>query len=153
MEPYRSGWLFGSIGAACNLPNAGSCYADFAPGFSGPMQINGAFGSGNLIGGTVPKLLDSKVFVSPAAYTYGNTPPVGIYGLRAPAFTNLDASLRREFHLLERLTLRAQMDALNVFNQVVFGGPNTNITSAAYGTVTSQANSARIVQVNARIMF
>ncbi len=32
----RSGCPLGSIGASCNLPNAGNCYADFNPNFSGP---------------------------------------------------------------------------------------------------------------------
>jgi hypothetical protein len=150
---YRSGTPFGPIAASCNLPNAGTCYAGFAPGFTGAVRINGNYGSGNLIGGTVTKFLNANAFVSPAPYTYGNTPPIGIYGLRNPASYNQDVSLRREFPLHERLTLRVQMDALNVFNNVIFSGPNTNITSAAFGAITSQANTPRIVQFNARIMF
>src|SRR5437762_216640 len=43
---YRSGQLFGTIAASCNLPNAGGCYADYANGFSGPLRINGEYGSG-----------------------------------------------------------------------------------------------------------
>ncbi len=47
---YRSGTGFGFITAACNLPNAGTCYANFNPSFSGPVRINGAYGSGDLLG-------------------------------------------------------------------------------------------------------
>ena len=38
---YRSGTGVGSIGAACNLPNAGGCFASYNPIFSGPVRING----------------------------------------------------------------------------------------------------------------
>jgi len=41
---FRSGGPLGTIGAACNLPNAGTCYADFNPSFTGPVRINGSYG-------------------------------------------------------------------------------------------------------------
>jgi hypothetical protein len=75
----RSGLPYGVIGAACNLPQAGGCRANYAPGFSGPVRINGDWGSGDLLGAR-PIFLDSKAFASPAAYTYGNTPGAGAYG-------------------------------------------------------------------------
>ena len=53
---FRSGVLVGSIGATCNLPNAGSCYADFNPNFSGPVRINGDFGDGDVLGPNPPRL-------------------------------------------------------------------------------------------------
>lgn len=150
---YRSGTGFGSVGAACNLPNAGSCYANFNPNFSGPVRINGSYGSGNLLGSTPPVFLNINAFASPAAYTYGNTPPTLVDGFHNPANWNQNVSLRREFRLRERLTLRLQGDATNVFNHVIFSGPSTNITSSAFGTITAQANLARVVQFNARIAF
>ena len=48
---YRSGIPIGTImTTGCNLPNAGSCYANYNPNFTGPVRINGAWGSGNLLG-------------------------------------------------------------------------------------------------------
>ena len=47
---FRSGRPLGSIGATCNLPNAGTCYADFNPNFSGPVRINGDYGDGDVLG-------------------------------------------------------------------------------------------------------
>jgi len=32
---------------ACNLPSAGTCYADFNPSFSGAVRINGDYGDGD----------------------------------------------------------------------------------------------------------
>jgi hypothetical protein len=49
--------------------------------------------------------------------------------------------------------LRAGVDAFNVFNNVVFGGIGTNITSANFGRVSNQANSPRRLQLTARIEF
>ncbi len=150
---YRSGTGFGSILANCNLPNAGSCYADYNAGFSGPVRINGDYGSGDLTGANAPVFLDKNAFVSPAPFTYGNTPRNLVYGLRNPSSSNQSVSLRREFTIHENWKLAFQADAINVFNWVRFAGPSLNITSSAFGKITAQSNSPRVVQFNARLIF
>jgi hypothetical protein len=75
------------------------------------------------------------------------------YGLRNPAYFNQDLSLRRTFHVNRRLRLKLGVAAFNVFNNVVFGGIGTNITSANFGMVSNQANAPRQVQLTARIEF
>ena len=150
---YNSGTIFGAIGASCNLPNAGTCYASFNPSFSGPVRINGKYGSGALVGGTTVPYLNVNAFISPAAYTYGNTPPVGVDGLHAPATYNQDLNLRREFELPKHLVFRFQADAFNVFNLVNFSAPNISITSANFGKITGQANAPRTLQLVARLVF
>jgi hypothetical protein len=150
---YRTGRPLGSIAAACNLPNAGGCYADFNPAFSGDARINGEWGEGDVRGSAPPAYIDRNAFVSPAAYTYGNTPRTMAYGLRNPAYFNQDLSLRRTFHVNRRLRLKLGVAAFNVFNNVVFGGIGTNITSANFGMVSNQANAPRQVQLTARIEF
>ena len=157
-QPLRSyhipfGTGFGSIAAACNLPNAGSCYADYNPGFSGPVRINGDYGSGDLLGANAPAFLDKNAFVSPAAYSYGNTPRTLVYRLHNPPRYNQDLSVRREFPVREGLVFRLEADAINAFNLVNWGSPNTTITSAAFGKITSQANLPRFVQLSARLSF
>jgi hypothetical protein len=150
---YRSGTGFGSIGAACNVPNAGSCYADYNAAFSGPVGINGSYGSGDLLGANAPAFLDKNAFASPAAFAYGNTPRTLAFGLRNPARYNQDLSLRRDFAIREGLTFRLQADAINAFNVVNFSGPNLTITSSNFGKITAQANLPRVVQFTARISF
>jgi len=44
-------------------------------------------------------------------------------------------------------------DAFNLFNNVRFGGINTNITNTAFGRVTAQVNTPRVVQFKAKIVF
>jgi len=131
----------------------GSCYADFAPGFSGPVRINGDYGSGDLLGTNPPAFLDKNAFQNPAAYTYGTTPRSLVYKLQGPSTSNQNLSLKRDFRLRESVVLAFQADANNVFNWTRFGNPSTNINSTAFGRITSQGNSPRAVQFNARITF
>lgn len=147
---FRSGILFGIIASSCNLPNAGGCYADYAPGFTGDVRINGDYGSGDV---RSRSYVNRAAFAIPAAFTYGNTPRTGSYGLRGPSNSNQSVSLKREFAVTERYKFSIQADALNVFNLVRFGMPNLNITSANFGQITTLANSPRVVQLNARFSF
>jgi hypothetical protein len=149
---FRSGRPLGSIGAACNLPNAGGCYADFNASFSGPVRINGDYGDGDVLGANPPSYIDRAAFVSPAPFTYGDTPRTLAHDLRNPNYFNQDVSVRRDIRLA-RLKLGIGLDVFNVFNTVVFGGINTNITSAAFGRVSSQVNTPRVAQIKARVEF
>lgn len=45
-----------------------------------------------------------------------------------------------------------QFDVFNIFNRVNFGNPNTNVSSGAYGTISS-ANPPRQMQVGVRVDF
>jgi hypothetical protein len=145
---YRSGTLFGTIGAACNTPQAGSCYADYNPAFSGPVRINGNYGSGDVRSAVY---LDINAFKSPAPYTYGTTPRNGVFGLRGPSNSNENVSLRKEFAIRESWKLAIVADALNVFNWVRFSVPNLTITNTSFGKITGVANSPRVVQFSMRL--
>jgi hypothetical protein len=149
---FRSGRPLGSIGAACNLPNAGTCYADYNPNFSGPVRINGNYGDGDVLGATPPAYIDRNAFQSPASFTYGNTPRTLAFDLRNPSYFNQDLSVRRDFPI-GRMKLGLGVDVFNVFNTVVFGGIQTNITNANFGRVSSQANTPRVGQIKVRLVF
>jgi hypothetical protein len=45
------------------------------------------------------------------------------------------------------------LDVFNVFNTVVFGGINTNMTSTAFGRVSSQVNTPRVAQLKVPVEF
>jgi hypothetical protein len=150
---YRDGTPIGTIIPACNVPQAGTCYANYAPGYTGNPRINGDYGSGNLLGANTTAYLDRNAFVSPAAFTYGNTPRTGAYGLSNPAFWGQDLSLKRGFPIHEKIGILLQADAINAFNIVMFAAPALNITSANFGKITSQANGPRAVQLSARLTF
>ena len=150
---HRAGTPIGTIGAACNLPNAGGCYANYNPSFQGPARVNGGYGSGDLLGPNPPAFLDKNAFVSPAPFTYGNTPRTGAYGIDNPGAYGQDVSLRRIFPIHETIKFAFQADAFNVFNLVTFSAPATNITSSNFGKIIAQANGPRSLQLSARITF
>jgi hypothetical protein len=149
---FRSGRPLGVIGASCNLPNAGTCYADFNPNFSGPVRINGDYGDGDVLGASPPAFVDRNAFQSPAPFTYGNTPRTLAHDLRNPSSFNQDFSVRRDFPM-GRTKLGLGLDVFNLFNNVVFGGIQTNITNANFGRVSSQANTPRVGQIKVRLEF
>ena len=150
---YRDGAPIATLTAACNLPQAGTCYANYAPGFSSPVRINGSWGSGNLLGSNTTTYLDKNAFASPAAFTYGNTTRTGADGLHNPSLWGQDFSLKRKFTIHESIALQFQVDAFNAFNITMFSAPALNITSTTFGKITSQANAPRALQLSARLVF
>jgi hypothetical protein len=149
---YASGTPLGPFTANCNVPQAGTCWASYNPSFSGPIQINGGWGKGP---GDVTKTayIDKNAFANPAAFTYGNTPATGAFGLRNPHFANQDLSVSRVFQIHEDWKLNFGMDTFNLLNSVRFGGIVTNINAANFGTVNSQANLPRVVQFKLRLEY
>jgi hypothetical protein len=150
---YRSGRPLGSVLGACNLPNAGTCFADFNPNFSGPVRINGDYGDGDVRGTNTPSYIDKNAFQSAAAFTYGNTPRTMAADLRNPASFNQDLSVKRDFRFGAHWKLGVGAEIFNVFNTVVFGGIQMNITNANFGRVSSQANTPRVAQLKVRLDF
>jgi hypothetical protein len=151
---FATGSPLALVGTACNAGGIlGTCIPNYNPAFTGDVRINGDYGNGNLIGGTVTPFLNRAAFVAPAAYTWGNLPRTGVYGLNAPFNSSIDVSVRREFAVRERVKLAIQADAFNVNNTVRFGAPGLNPDVAAFGTITSQVNQPRKLQLNARITF
>lgn len=150
---YRAGAPIGTVVPSCNLPNAGNCYANYAPGYTGSPRINGDYGSGNLSGANATIFIDKNAFLSPAAFTYGNTPRTGAYGLALPSFWAQDISIKRNFPIHEKIALLIQLDAINAFNITMFGAPSLSLTSTNFGKITSQANGPRVVQLSARLTF
>ena len=148
---YATGIPLGTITGTCNLPNAGGCVASYNPNFSGPVRINGDWGDGDLLGPNPAANVSVNAFVNPAPYTYGDTPITMAFNLRNPPLFNQDFSIRREFPITERWRFELQGDAFNAFNNVRFGGIGVNITSSAFGRVTSQVNTPRVVQFSARV--
>jgi hypothetical protein len=76
-----------------------------------------------------------------------------IDNLRADGIHNWDAKIARDFAIREHVGLRISADFLNLTNHTQFGAPNMTVTSSAFGTLSSQVNSGRIIQFNIRIQF
>ncbi|MEO6803199.1 MAG: TonB-dependent receptor, partial [Granulicella sp.] len=59
--------------------------------------------------------------------------------LRGPGYTNLDASITRDFHIWERVYFNLKLESYNVTNTPHFGNPAANVsnTSRSGGVVTA----------------
>ncbi len=150
IQTYESGTPLGPVGAHCDLPYLGSCYANYTSGFRGPVRINGSYGSG-----PDPKstpYINKTAFQNPPPFAFGDTPRTLPYDLRNPPYFDEDFAVMRNFTLYENWTLELRAEAFNAFNRVNFGGPNFNITSAGFGMIGS-AGSPRIMQLSGKITF
>jgi hypothetical protein len=111
--------------------------------------------SGKLTGRAQDRLtrwFDTSVFSQPAPFTFGSA-GARIHDIRAHGVRNFDLSLFKEFQPAEKLRVQFRMEALNAFNTVQFGGPNTGVTSSTFGRVTSQANAPRQVQFGLKLLW
>jgi hypothetical protein len=146
-----------AISGTCTLTGiSSSCIPSYNPAFTGSTpRINGGWGDGNVLNPGATRYLDANAFMNPAPYTFGDLPRSAPFGLRAPAFWNLDMSAKREFRVTERWSFHLGVDVFNVPNVVIFDAPNTNLTSANFGQITSVqiSNAPRKLQLNARITF
>ncbi len=79
--------------------------------------------------------------------------PTTISSLRLDGINEWSPSISKRFLFTEHSALQLRMEAYNVLNHPVFGPPNTTATNAAFGTITTQANKPRIIQLGARFVF
>ena len=100
---------------------------------------------------TVDQWFDTAAFVPVASGVFGNELR---NRLRGPGFQTFDMSLQRLFRLGEGAAASLRLDAFNLFNRTNFGLPNRNISDgAAFGTISSLAGDARIMQLAVRFTF
>lgn len=64
--------------------------------------------------------------------------PLRFNGIRGPVQDRVDLSLFKHFVFLERFRLQFRAETFNALNFANLGNPNTTVTSAAFGTITSQ---------------
>jgi hypothetical protein len=151
---YGSGLPLAIVATGCNTPGGGQCMPNYNTAFSGPVRINGKYGAGALAGQTSPSYINLAAFNNtPPAYTIGNLARTAAYGLRGPTTYDLDMSLKRDIHLHESMHFIVDVSAYNVTNSVIFSSPAVSTGSATFGTVSSQANSSRDIQLSGRFNF
>jgi len=90
-------------------------------------------------------------FADPAAYTFGKQTP---NALTTQFGKNLDLSLFRQFHVgSENRYFEFRAEAYNLFNNVVFGIPNSNIDNPNPGQVTGPAGATLPRQLQMALKF
>lgn len=87
------------------------------------------------------------------SYHY-RTWPFHLSSLRRDSLNNVDLSLNKRWRVTERgVEVQLRAEALNAFNSPLFGNPNMNQFSTAFGQITSTANYPRQVQAMLRVSF
>ena len=154
------GWSLGSVltyqsGQVIPTPSpafsdvplfAGAIRPDVVPGQ--PLltpQAKGDFDPGSDL------YLNANAWTSPAAFTFGNAARMS--GARTKPNLNEDFSLLKVTALGEHLKLQFRAEAFNIFNRTVFGFPATDLGGSDFGTVTTQANRPRSLQLGAKLIF
>ncbi|MEK7405310.1 MAG: carboxypeptidase regulatory-like domain-containing protein, partial [Acidobacteriota bacterium] len=98
------------------------------------------------------RYFNTTAFARPPDFTLGNLAP-RIGSVRSPGNNTINVSLSKVFAIREGVRLEFRATAFNLPNHPVFGAPNTTFGSAAFGTVSSQVNNGRQVELGARILF
>ena len=68
------------------------------------------------------------------------------------AFYQADLGASKRFAITERVGLQFRAEAFNVFNRSNFTAPNANVSSVAYGTITSTYDARRL-QLALKLLF
>jgi hypothetical protein len=73
--------------------------------------------------------------------------------LRTDGINEWSPSATKRLSITEKMSLQLRLEAYNVLNHPVFSPPNTTGTNAGFGTITTQANRPRALQLGARFVF
>jgi hypothetical protein len=105
------------------------------------------------------KLEDGAQWFNPAAFrrsaqfTFGNVSR-NLPDVRNPGTYNFDILIEKRISITERFSLDFRTELFNAFNNVVFAGPQTSITSADFGLIRlSQVNTPRQIQFGLRFSY
>jgi hypothetical protein len=147
INTYRSGTLI-AVGGGTQLPLFG--------GGNRPNWISANVRSAVPMSSFDPardRYLNIDAFSQPAPFTFGNAPP-RMPHVRTPAFFNEDISFFKNVAFTESVFLQIRGEFYDLFNRVVFGGPAANINnSGTFGVIGGQANSPRLIQFAAKLIF
>ena len=73
--------------------------------------------------------------------------------LRGDGPNNVDLSIIKNTRIKEQVKLQIRLESFNVMNHPLFGNPNVSPTSSAFGTITSQSNQPRTVQLGMKMIW
>jgi hypothetical protein len=103
---------------------------------------------------TTGRFFNTSAFAQPDAFTFGNAGRF-IPSLRGDGTKNFDFSLFKTTPVTEHTKLEFRGEFFNLFNRPQFAPPNTSFapTNTKFGTVSSQANLPRDIQLAMKLYF
>jgi hypothetical protein len=96
------------------------------------------------------RFFNTDAFTRPAMYEIGNA---GRNILIGPGSRNLDASAAKEFVISEGLRFQFRAEFFNATNHPNWGTPGTTLGTAAFGTITSNENLPRVMQLGLKLIY
>ena len=96
------------------------------------------------------RFFDTGAFERPPLYVVGNA---GKNILIGPGNRNLDFSISKRFPLTEKRHLQFRAELFNAANHPNWGNPGTTLGTAAFGTITSNENLPRNVQLGLKLVY
>jgi hypothetical protein len=99
---------------------------------------------------TVKNWFNKAAFVYNAPYIYGNDGRNNIIG---PNIRETDLSLTKNIKMTERYGAELRWEVFNATNHPIFGVPNSTLSSASYGMISSTVIDSRQMQVALRLTF
>jgi hypothetical protein len=154
------GWALGSVltyQSGQVIPTPLAAFSE-VPLFAGGIRANVVNGqspltpqaTGNFDPGA-DLYLNPNAWTSPGPFEFGNGARMS--GARTKPLRNEDFSLLKTTTLGEHLKLQFRAEAFNIFNRTVFGFPATDLGGSDFGTVVTQANKPRSLQLGAKLLF
>jgi hypothetical protein len=148
----QSGFPFSiTSGVDNSFSGVGSDRADYLGGGRPQLSYSRSHGQ------EVLQWFDTSRFKANAAGTFGNS---GRDILRGPRFFNTDLGIFKATKVTERINLQFRAEFFDIFNNVNFQPPNSNVSSATVGRITSVVvdnfglpNSERIIQLGLKLTF
>jgi hypothetical protein len=108
--------------------------------------------SASLSNPTPQEWFDTSQFTLAPQYTFGNLART-LGGLRSDGLKELDFTINKTFEIHERLRLQFRAECFNLTNTPQFSPPATALGAAGFGSVSSQNNQPRIVQLALKLLF
>ncbi len=143
-----SGILTANTGLPINVTDNNSASSTDRPDASGVNPILSNFSS------TLQYLNPAAFIAVPIVAASGEQMrpgDLGRYAISSPGMWNLDLSAAKNFNVNERMKLQLRGDAFNSLNHTNLSGVNTNITSSAFGSLTTA--TSRSIQIGAKFIF
>jgi hypothetical protein len=106
---------------------------------------------------TLTKFYNTSCFAVPATYTYGNS---GRNTVEGPGQVNFDFALLKNFHWNRDATgnfkpnqIQFRTEFFNILNTPQFNNPNRILGTPQFGSVTTEVNYPRVIQLALKFMF
>jgi hypothetical protein len=101
---------------------------------------------------TVQERFNTSQFTLAPQYTFGNVART-LGGLRSDGLKELDFTLNKTFTIHEQLRMQFRAECFNLTNTPQFAPPGTALGAAGFGSVSTQNNQPRIVQLALKLLF